>query len=427
MLGRMEKNYDVVVVGGGPAGMGAALGARDSGIERVLIMDREPEAGGILWQCIHSGFGLHYFREELTGPEYAERFLEKVIDRDVDLVTNAYVSGISVDSDGTKNVRVMNEAQGLVTINTRSVVLSMGCRERTRGSIRIPGTRPSGVLAAGLAQKLVNLKGYLPGKRIAILGSGDIGLIMARRLMLEGCDVVGVFEILPYSNGLSRNVVQCLDDFGIPLHLSTTVAYIHGHDRIEKITVAPVDKNLKPDMSRAWDVKCDTLLLSIGLIPENELSLSLGIQMDVVTGGPRVSSTLETSMPGVFASGNVLHVHDLVDFVTRESLLAGQFAGEWAQGVRRPDDNIRLVPGDNVRYCIPHSLSPEREHTIYMRCKAAMKPCRIRVGNLMEKKLRFVVPAEMIIFKIKPELLEKFHGDTLRIDILPAQKGKRHG
>lgn len=427
MLGRMQSNYDVVVVGGGPAGMGAALGARDSGVERVLIMDREPEAGGILWQCIHSGFGLHYFREELTGPEYAERFLEKVIDRDVDLVTNAYVSGISVDSDGTKSVRVMSEAQGLVTINTKSVVLSMGCRERTRGSIRIPGTRPAGVLAAGLAQKLVNLKGYLPGKRIAILGSGDIGLIMARRLMLEGCDVVGVFEIMPYSNGLSRNVVQCLKDFGIPLHLSTTVAYIHGHDRVEKITVAPVDKNLKPDMSHARDVKCDTLLLSIGLIPENELSLSLGIQMDVVTGGPRVSSTLETSMPGVFASGNVLHVHDLVDFVTRESLLAGQYAGEWAQGVRRPDDNIRLVPGDNVRYCIPHSLSPEREHTIYMRCKEAMKPCRIRVGNLMEKKLRFVVPAEMIIFKIKPELLEKFHGDTLRIDILPAEKGKRHG
>ena len=407
--------------------MGAALGARNSGAERVLIMDREPDAGGILWQCIHSGFGLHYFREELTGPEYAERFLEKVIDRDIDLITSSYASGISVDSDGTKTVRVMNEERGLATINTKSVVLSMGCRERTRGSIRIPGTRPSGVLAAGLAQKLVNLKGYLPGKRIAILGSGDIGLIMARRLMLEGCEVVGVFEILPYSNGLSRNVVQCLNDFGIPLHLSTTVAYIHGHDRVAKITVAPVGPDFKPDMSQSREIKCDTLLLSIGLIPENELSLSLGIQMDVVTGGPRVSSTLETSMPGVFASGNVLHVHDLVDFVTRESLLAGQFAGEWAQGVRRPEDNIRLVPGDNVRYCIPHSLSPEREHTIYMRCKQALKPCRIRVGNLMEKNLRFVVPAEMIIFKIKPELLDKFHGDTLRIDILPAEKGNPNG
>ncbi len=407
--------------------MGAALGARDSGAERVLIMDREPDAGGILWQCIHSGFGLHYFREELTGPEYAERFLEKVIDRDIDLITSSYASGISVDSDGTKTVRVMNEDSGLATINTKSVVLCMGCRERTRGSIRIPGTRPSGVLAAGLAQKLVNLKGYLPGKRIAILGSGDIGLIMARRLMLEGCDVVGVFEIMPYSNGLSRNVVQCLDDFGIHLHLSTTVAYIHGHDRVDKITVAPVDQDFKPDMRRSREIKCDTLLLSIGLIPENELSLSLGIQMDVVTGGPRVSSTLETSMPGVFASGNVLQVHDLVDFVTRESMLAGQFAGEWAQGVRRPEDNIRLVPGDNVRYCIPHSLSPEREHTIYMRCKHAMKPCRIRVGNLMEKNLRFVVPAEMIIFKIKPELLAKFHGDTLRIDILPGEKGKSNG
>ncbi len=420
----MEGIYDVVVVGGGPAGMGAALGARDSGAARVLILDREPEAGGILLQCIHSGFGLHYFREELTGPEYAERFFEKVIDQDVDVIPNSYVSGVGIDSDGTRSVRVLNEDRGLVTIKTRSVVLSMGCRERTRGAIRIPGTRPAGVLPAGLAQKFINMKGYLPGKRIAILGSGDIGLIMARRLTLEGCEVVGVFEFMPYSNGLTRNVVQCLEDFDIPLYLSTTVAYIYGRDRLEKITVAPVGKDFTPDMNRAWDVTCDTLLLSIGLIPENELSQSLGIHLDVITGGPRVSSTMETSIPGVFACGNVLHVHDLVDFVTRESLLAGRFAGEWAQGVRRPMDNIRLVPGDNVRYCIPHTLSPEREHTIYMRCKEAMKPCRIRVGNLMEKTLRFVVPAEMIMFKIKPELLDKFQGDTLRIDILPRQ-GRR--
>lgn len=424
---RIGKTYDVVVVGGGPGGMGAALGARDSGAERVLILDREPEVGGILLQCIHSGFGLHYFGEELTGPEYAERFLEKVIQYDVDLLPDSYVSGIAIDSDGTKQVRVMNEQRGLFTVDTRSVVLSMGCRERTRGAIRIPGARPAGVLTAGLAQKLVNLEGYLPGKRIAILGSGDIGLIMARRLILEDCEVVGVFEIMPYSNGLTRNVVQCLDDFGIPLHLSTTVAYIHGRDRVEKITVAPVDKDFRPDMRRARDVQCDTLLISIGLIPENELSQSLGIHLDVITGGPRVSSTLETSMPGVFACGNVLHVHDLVDFVTREALLAGQFAAEWSRGIRRPMDNIRLVPGDNVRYCLPHTLSPEREHTIYMRCKEALKPCKIRVGNLIEKKLRFVVPAEMIMFKIKPDLLEKFQGDTLRIDLVPNARGEIDG
>jgi len=418
-LGHMEQAYDVVVIGGGPGGMGAALGARESGVARVLILDREPEPGGILLQCIHSGFGLHYFKEQLTGPEYAERFLNKVIGDNVKIMAGSYVSGIAVDSDGTKQVRVLSEDHGQVIVKTRAVVLSMGCREQTRGAIRIPGTRPSGVLTAGLAQKFVNMMGMLPGKRIAILGSGDIGLIMARRLMLEGCEVVGVFEYLPYSNGLTRNVVQCLEDFGIPLHLSTTVAYIHGRDRVERITVAPVEKDLKPDLSQARDIQCDTLLLSIGLIPENELSQSLGIRLDLITGGPWVSSTLETSMPGVFACGNVLHVHDLVDYVTRESLLAGRFAGEWAQGVRRPVDNIRLIPGDNVRYCVPHSLSTEREHTIYMRCKTVMQPCKIRVGNLMEKKLRFVVPAEMIMLTIKPHLLDKFHGDTLRIDILP--------
>ena len=420
MIGRADGKYDVVVIGGGPAGMGAAIGARNSGAERVLMLDREPEIGGILLQCIHQGFGLHYFKEELTGPEYAERFLEQTVQDDIDVLTGAYVSGVAVDSRGTKSVRVMSEERGLLTIDTRSVVLSMGCRERTRGAIQIPGTRPSGVLTAGLAQKFVNMMGVLPGKRVAILGSGDIGLIMARRLALEGCDVVGVYELMPHSNGLTRNVVQCLNDFDIPLHLSTTVVKIKGRDRLEGITVAPVGDDFAPIMSRAQDVACDTLLLSIGLIPENELSQSLGIRLDGVnTGGPWVSSTMETSMPGMFACGNVLHVHDLADFVTRESLLVGQFAGEWARGVRRPKDNIQLVPGDNVRYCIPHTLSPERPHTVYMRCKAPMKPCKIRVGNLMEKKLRFVVPAEMIMFKIRPSVLERFQGDTLRIDIVP--------
>jgi len=422
MLDRIRDRYDVVIVGGGPAGMGAALGARDSGAERILILDREPEPGGILMQCIHSGFGLHYFKEELTGPEYAERFLTKVLEHDVDICCGCYVSGIAVDSDGTKSVRIMSEQKGLVAVETRSVVLSMGCRERTRGAIRIPGTRPAGVLTSGLAQKLVNMRGYLPGKRIVILGSGDIGLIMARRLVIEGCEVAGVFEIMPYTNGLTRNVVQCLNDFGIPLHLSTTVTNIHGRDRVERVTVAPADEKLVPYHDRSWDVPCDTLMISVGLIPENELSHSLGIQLDTITGGPRVSSTLETSMPGVFACGNVLHVHDLVDFVTQESLLAGQFGGEWSQGIRRPRDNIRLVAGDNVRYCVPHTLSPEREHTLYMRCKDAMKPCVIRVGNLMEKKLRFVAPAEMITLKLRPDILDKFQGDALRVDILPIDK-----
>lgn len=420
-LDRLQPPYDVIVVGGGPAGLAAALGAREAGAGRILLLDREPEAGGILLQCIHSGFGLHWLKEELTGPEYAQRFIEKALDREVDLVPRAYVSAIGLDSDGHHRVRVMREGHGIVTVDARAVVLAMGCRERTRGALRIPGTRPAGVLTAGLAQKLVNVMGLLPGRRIAILGSGDIGLIMARRLTLEGCEVVGVFELMPYSNGLTRNVVQCLEDFGIPLHLSTTVAAIQGRDRVERITVAPVVGGV-PDLSRKRDVACDTLLLSVGLIPENELSHSLGVGFDIGTSGPRVSSTMMTTLPGVFACGNVLHVHDLVDYVTAESMLTGGFAGEWALGVRRPRDNIRLVPGRNVAYCVPQTLAPERDQTVYLRCREPMRPCVMQVGDLLEKKLPFVVPAETIVLKLKPELLERFHGEALRIDIGPAQE-----
>lgn len=423
MLGRLEDHYDVLVVGGGPAGMGAALGAREAGAQRVLIVDRGPEPGGILHQCIHSGFGLHYLREELTGPEYAERFLTRVLDEEVDVVPATYVAGMAIDTDGGKTVRLMSEPEGLRAVTARSVVLAMGCRERTRAALRIPGERPAGIYTAGLAQKLVNQIGCLPGRRVAILGSGDIGLIMARRLTLEGCEIVGVFELLPFASGLNRNVVQCLEDFDIPLHLATTVVRIHGRERIERITVAPVDEHRQPIRERAWDVACDTLLIAAGLIPENELSQRLGVRIDPNTAGPIVSSALETSLPGVFACGNVLHVHDLVDYVTQEALFAGGCAGEWARGIRRPGDTVVVVPGDHVRYCVPQSLSPGRAHTLYFRASEALGPCRLRIGGKMSKKLPFVVPAEMIMLRLRPEMLEGATEGRLRIDLVPLEDG----
>ena len=411
----LAADYDVLVVGGGSAGLAAALSAKQNGADRVLIVDREKEAGGILLQCIHHGFGIHHFEEELTGPEYAQRFLEQVLEKNIDVVTDSHV----LDIDRHKAVKIMSARDGVQMVATKAVVLAMGARERTRGAIRIPGSRPSGVLTAGLAQKFVNMMGYLPGRRVVILGSGDIGLIMARRLTLEDVEVVGVFEIMPHANGLTRNIVQCLDDFDIPLHLSTTVVNIHGRDRLEKVTVAPVDENLRPMLDKSWDIDCDTLLVSIGLIPENELSRKLNLRLDPTTAGPIVTSTMETSIDGVFACGNVVHIHDLVDFVTQEALLAGQSAARSVTGASVPADNVKLVPGENVAYCVPHTISTDREHTVFLRVKRPLEKSTIRLGDVHKKNLRYVVPGEMVNLKVRPSFIAQFHGDHLKVDVVP--------
>lgn len=405
-------DIDVAVIGAGPAGMAAAIKAREAGAENVVLMERDEQPGGLLHQCIHNGFGLLYFQEDLTGPEYARRFEEKLVDTGVKPLLKTMVTGISEDMQ----ISAVNSREGFITFRPGSIVLAMGCRERSRGAINIPGSRPAGVLTAGTAQRYVNVEGFIPGKQIVILGTGDIGMVMARRLALEGAEVKAVVEILPYVGGLIRNEVQCLHDFKIPVLLEHTVTRIHGEERIEAVTVTGVDGDGNPVAGTEKLIECDSLLLSVGLIPENELSLMAGVKLDPVTGGAVVNEKRQTSIPGVFAGGNVLHVHDLVDNVSRESELAGESAAVFAGGGKMPAGRISLKPGKNIKYIVPHTISGEDDVTLYMRVEEPVRNARIKVGDLLTGETRFgMKPGSMEIVHITAAELKKLKAGTKEI------------
>lgn len=423
--------YDIIVIGGGPAGLAAAIAAKENGIRRILILERENELGGILNQCIHNGFGLHTFQEELTGPEYAARYIEKAMDYQIPYKLETMVLSIS----GDKEVTAVNPKDGIFRLRARAVILAMGCRERPRGALNIPGFRPAGIFSAGTAQRLVNIEGRMPGKEVVILGSGDIGLIMARRMTLEGAVVKLVAELMPYSGGLKRNIVQCLDDFDIPLRLSTTVVKIHGKERLTGVTIAKVDENKKPIAGTSEYLSCDTLLLSVGLIPENELSENLGLPMVPATAGPQVDESMQTSVGGIFACGNVLHVHDLVDYVSQEAACAGRAAAKYVAGLPGEEEHmedksveakpieaksieaksIEVIATQGVRYTVPNFIHPfKMEDSLIL---------RFRVGDVYQnqyismyfdeerffhKKKKIMVPGEMEELKLKKSDLDRF-------------------
>lgn len=423
-------NYDIVVIGGGPAGMAAAIAAKKAGTDSILILERDTRIGGILLQCIHNGFGLHYFGEELTGPEYAARFSDEVEALGIEYKTDTMVLEVARGKEGEAHtVTAINTKDGLMHIKAKAVILSMGCRERTRGALIIPGTRPAGIFTAGSAQRFVNIDGYLPGKKVVILGSGDIGLIMARRLTLEGAEVKLICELMPFSAGLRRNIVQCVENFNIPLKFSHTIVQIHGRERVEGVTVAAVDANRKPIPGTEEFIECDTLLLSVGLIPENEISTGAGVSIDSSTSGPIVNERMQTSVPGIFACGNTVHVHDLVDFVTAESLRAGENAAAYCQGkvVENPV-HITLRPGNRVRYTVPQYLEStvsEKNTSIMFRSTDVYKDVYIEVYSNGERiktmKKKVVRPGEMQIVELTPEQLSKVQ-DNLTISIeLPQE------